>query len=196
MSNLLRAEMYKLRRNKTFWVLIFTMIVFSSFAHYLIVSDWWFMSGTPFDHAGLSELNALSVFMTPLYFNFVVSTLAGFYISVEFSQNSVIKNQIISGHKRKNIFLAKYVIFSVGAFIVTVLIPFVTALMIVMIMEGGALFAYDPLLYLLRAYGIFTIAFFSFTALVFVIAILTEESGKTILFTFLISAIMFVVEIL
>src|SRR5690625_5114121 len=91
MNKLLRAETYKLKRNKTFWVLLITMIGLSSFLHYLIVSDWWFMSGTPFDQAGLSELNALSVFMTPLYFNFVVSTLAGYYISVEFSQTRVIK---------------------------------------------------------------------------------------------------------
>lgn len=196
MNNLLRAETYKLKRNKTFWVLLITMIGLSSFLHYLIVSDWWFMSGTPFDQAGLSELNALSVFMTPLYFNFVVSTLAGYYISVEFSQTRVIKNQIISGNKRSHIFMSKYILFSLAAYIVTVFIPVLTALLMVLFIKGGTVITSKSLTYLFSSYGIFTIGFFCFTALVFIIAILTEDSGKTILFTFLISVVMFIIDLL
>ena len=90
MSNLVKAELYKLRRNKTFLVLMFGIIGLSTLFHFLIVTDWWFMTGTPFELANLSELNALIFFTVPLFFNFFVSTLAGFFIATVFSQNSIL----------------------------------------------------------------------------------------------------------
>src|SRR5699024_1899789 len=100
MTNLMKAETYKLMRNRTFWVLIASMIGLSALLHCLILTDWWLMSGTEFDNVGLSEMNAFTFFTMPLVFNLIVSTLAGFYISTEFSQSGVIKNQIMSGNKR------------------------------------------------------------------------------------------------
>lgn len=78
MTNLIRAEMYKLQRNKTFWVILLTVTGLSALLHYLVLIGWWQMQGTSFDAAGLSELNALSTFTVPLFFNLIVSTLAGF----------------------------------------------------------------------------------------------------------------------
>src|SRR5690625_1024934 len=99
MSNQLKAEWFKLLRNKTFWVLVFTVTGLSALLHYLVITDWWQIYDTAFDKAGLSELNAMTIFIVPLYFNLLVSTLAGFFISNEFSQTSVIKNQIIRYRK-------------------------------------------------------------------------------------------------
>ncbi|MBS4191252.1 ABC transporter permease [Bacillus sp. FJAT-49705] len=194
MTNLIRAELYKLSRNKTFWVLITSLTGFSALLHLLIILDWWQLSGTEFDKAQLSDLNALSTFTIPLFFNIIVSTLAGFYISTEFSQSGVIKNQMMSGNKRANIFMAKYLVFSLGAFIVTILIPLITAFILIIFFGQGDTLSPTNLMYLARAYGLFTLQFLSFTGIVLLIAIVTEDSGKTILFPLLLSIVMFAIE--
>lgn len=194
MTNLIRAELYKLSRNKTFWVLIASITGLSVLLHGLILMDWWLMSGTEFVKAGLGEFNGLSPFIVPLFFNLIVSSLAGFYISTEFTQSGGIKNQMMSGNKRTNIYMAKYVVFSLGSFIVTILIPFITAIILVILFGQGELLSFTNLMYLGRAYSLFTLHFFSFTAIVLIIAIATEDSGKSILFTLLLSIVMFAIE--
>jgi len=194
MNNLVRVEIYKLNRNKTFWVLVGTIAGLSSLLHFLIITDWWMMSGTEFDNVGLSELNALSIFIVLLFFNLIVSTLAGFYISTDFSQNSTIKNQIISGNKRTRIFIAKFLVFSFGSILITVVIPLLTAMIIIILFGYGDIFTFSNLLYLGKAYSLFLLHFLSFTAIVLLIAIVTEDSGKTILFTLLFSIVMFAIE--
>lgn len=194
MSNLMRAEFYKLFRNKTFWVLIVSLTGLCTLMHHLIITDWWMMTGTPFEVAGLRELNALAVLIVPLFFNLIVSTLAGFYIANEFSQSGVIKNQIITGHKRTHIFLAKFLSLSFGAFIVAVVIPLITALGLVMLHGMGDILALSNFLYLGRAYSLFTLQFLCLTAIVLLIAVVTEDSGKTIIFTLLLSVGMFIIE--
>src|SRR5690625_721405 len=91
MSNQIRAEWFKLLRNKAFCVLLLTTTSLSALLNYLVMIEWWQMSGTPFDSVDLSELNAMSTFTVPLFFNLIISPLAAFFISNEFSQ-SVIKN--------------------------------------------------------------------------------------------------------
>lgn len=194
MTNLIKTELFKLQRNKTFWVLIVTITGLSALLHFLVMIEWWQLSGTEFDKAGLSELNALSVLILPLLFNLIASSLAGFYISTEFSQGSVIKNQMISGNKRTHIFMAKYLIFSLGAFIVTILIPLLTGVILVILFGHGDLLNLSNLMYIGRAYSLFTLQFLCFTAIVLLIAIVTEDSGKTILFTLLLSIAMFIIE--
>ncbi|KKE80332.1 MULTISPECIES: ABC transporter permease [Oceanobacillus] len=194
MTNLIRAEMFKLQRNKTFWVLLLTIIVLSTLLHYLIIIDWWQINETSFDTAGLSELNALSIFTVPLFFNLIVSTLAGFFISIEFSQSGVIKNQVISGNKRSTIFMAKSFIFSLGAIVVTILIPLVTAIILVILTGHGDIIDSSNLMYLGRAYGLFTLQFLGYTAIIMLLSIITDDSGKTIIISILFTIVMYAVE--
>src|SRR5699024_4006557 len=191
MINLIKAETYKILRNKTFWVLIISITGFSALLHLLVIMDWWLISGTVFDQAGLSDMNAFISFTMPLVFNLIVSTLAGFYISREFSQSSVIKNQIMSGNKRTHIFMSKYLVFSLVSIIVTLLIPFITAIVTVILFGQEEILTFSNLVYLGRALILFALQFLSFTAIVLLIAIVTEDSGKTILFTLLLSVVMF-----
>lgn len=194
MTNLIKAEIYKLQRNKTFWVLAFTITAFSALLHCLILVEWWQLTGTEFNNAGLGEMNAFVGFTIPLFFNLIVSTLAGFYISTEFSQSGVIKNQIFSGNKRSTIILAKFLVFSLGSWVITIVIPLLTAMMGVYLFGHGDVFTSSSLLYLGRALGLFTLQFLSFTAIALWIAFVTEDSGKTILYTLLLSIVMFAIE--
>ncbi|GAB3042897.1 ABC transporter permease [Virgibacillus ainsalahensis] len=194
MSNQIKAEWFKLQRNKTFWVLLLISTGLSALLHYLVIIDWWQMSGTAFDSAGLSELNAVSTFTIPLFFNLIVSTLAGFFISNEFSQSGVIKNQIISGSKRSHIFISKYLVFTIGSIIVTILIPLMTAIIEVILLGHGDILTVSSMLYLGRAFGLFTLQFLGYTVIILLIAIITEDSGKTIILSILFTIVMYAVE--
>ncbi len=195
MNNLMRAEFYKLQRNKTFWVLIVTITGLSLLLHILVITDWWMMEGTAFDSAGLSELNALSTFTATLILNLVVCTFAGFYISTEFSQSGVIKNQIISGNKRNHIFIAKFLAFSFGSILITVIIPLLTAIIIVILFGRGEILGITNLIYLGRGYSLFTLQLLGFTSIIMLIAIVTEDSGKTIILSIVLSLLIDVVRV-
>src|SRR5699024_5232790 len=194
MSNLIKAELFKLQRNKTFWVLLFAITGLSALLHYLINIDWWQVFGTSFDSAGLSELNALSTFTVPLFFNLIVCTLAGFYISTEFSQSGAIKNQIISGNKRTHIFIAKFLVFSFGSVLITVVIALLTAIITVIIFGQGEIFNVTTLMYLGRGFSLFTLQLLGFTSIIMLIAIVTEDSGKMIIFSIIFSLLIDVVR--
>lgn len=194
MNNLLMAEFYKLKRNKAFWVILLFVIGLSVLLHYLIIIDWWQMHCTAFELVGLGKMNALATFTVPLFFNLIVSTVAGFFISTEFTQNGTIKNQIISGHQRSHIFLAKYLVFSIAAILLTVLIPLVIVIIEMVFMGYGDVLTMSQFAFIGRVYALFILQFLAYTAIIVLIAILTEDSGKTIIFSILLTIIMFVIE--
>lgn len=194
MINLLRAEIFKLQRNKSFWVIAGIVTGISILFHVLIMTDWWMMYDTPFDRIGLGEFNGLSTFTVPLYFNLIVSSLAGFCISTEFSDSGVIRNQVNSGNKRSHIYLAKYAVYSLGSIILSILIPILTAILATLVLGYGEILQLENLMYLCRAYSLFTLQFLGFTAIIMLLAILTEDSGKTIIFSIIFTMIMFAWE--
>lgn len=194
MINQMRVELFKLQRNKTFWVLLLTAIGLSALIHFLVITGWWQLNNTPFDSAGLSELNGISTFTIPLFFNLFISTLAGFFISIEFSHGSVIKNQIISGSKRSHIYLSKYFIFTLSSIVIMILIPILTGIIEILLFDRGEILNLTSMLYLGRAYGLFTLQFLGYTAIILLLAIMTEDSGKTIIFSILFTIVMFVFE--
>lgn len=196
MINQIRAESFKLRRNRTFWVLIVASVGLSALLHYLVIIDWWQMHGTTFEDAGLSQLNAMTTIGHPLFFIFFVSTLAGFFIANEFSQSGVIKNQIISGSKRSHIILSKYLLFTIGSIVVTTIIPFMIALLEMILLGHGEILSLSRFLYLGRAFGLFTLQFLGFTAIIMLIAIAMEDSGKTIIISIVFTLFMDLVRLL
>lgn len=194
MINQIRAELFKLLRNKTFLVMQLVAFFLSALLHYLIIIDWWQVNDSVFSRAGLEEMNGLLAFTTPLFFNFFVGTLAGFFISNEFSQSSVIKNQMMSGSKRSSIFLSKYLIFTLGAIVTTIFIPLLTGFIEVIIMGYGEILNVTSMLYLGRSLGLYILQFFGYTAIIILLAVATEDSGKTIIFSILLTIVMYGIE--
>lgn len=194
MLNMIQAEMFKLRLNKSFWVILLTSLVLSAVMHYLAITEWWQVYNTPFDAAGLSDMNGLSMFMAPLFFNLMIGTLAAFYISTDFGPSGVIKNQIISGKNRKLIYFAKYIVYSAAAVVIAVLIPAVTGIILNIIMGNGGIFTFETITYLLGAYSLFSLQLLGYTAIISLLAIITEDSGKTIIFSILFTIVMYIVE--
>lgn len=193
MNNLLQAEIFKLRHSKSFWAILIISSGLSSLMHYLVITEWWILTNTPFEAAGIAEMNALSMFIVPLFFNLMTGTLAAFYISTEFGSSGVIKNQIISGKSRSLIYLAKYLVFTSASIIITVIIPAGTGILLNLVLNGG-IFDGESMMYLLKAFGLFTLQMAGYTAIIVLIAVLTEDSGRTIIFTIVFTLIMFVIE--
>ena len=194
MINLLRTENFKLGRNKSLWMIISLVAGVSVLFHALIMTGWWMMSGPSFDQAGIGELNGLAPFIVPVFFNLAIGSLAGFYISSEFSTSGVIRLQVMSGYKRSTIYLAKYVLFSLGAIIITVVLPLLAAVLVAVVTGHGGLFHIETIQYLIGAYSLFTLHFLGYTSMVMILAIHTEDSGKTIIFSILFTVVIFIVE--
>lgn len=194
MTNLIRAELFKLKRNRSFWVIAVIVTGVSLLLHYLVIIDWWMMENTNFAHVNLGKFNALLPFTTLLFFNLIVSALAGFFISIEFSASGVIKNEVISGNKRSHIFLAKFIVFSLGAVLITVIIPLLLGILLVVLFGHGELLNSDAISYLGRAFGLFILPFLGYVALMTLFAMITEDSGKTIIFSILFTIVMFAIE--
>lgn len=194
MNNLVIAEMFKLRKNKSFWMILSISTGLSALMHYLIIIDWWMMSGTSFNAVGLGDMNALSMFFVPMYFNLMIGTLAAFFISTEFGSRGVIKNQIISGRHRSMIYISKYIVFTAGSVIIGVLIPLFTGLLLNVFTGNLEIFNGENTIYLIRTHLLFTLQYAGFTAMITLLAVLTEDSGKTIIFSVLFTILMFVVD--
>lgn len=194
MYNTLRTELYKLKLNRAFWLILLLSIVLNSLMHYLAISGWWQIYNTPYDAAGLSEMNGMSMFMTPLFFNLMIGTLAAFFTSTEFSATGVIKNQIISGQSRKIIYFSKYFVYTLASLLIVVITPLVTGIIINILLGNIHVFTLDSLAYLLTSSSLYVLQLTAYTAIITLLAIVTNDSGKTIIFSILFTIIMYVVE--
>jgi ABC-2 type transport system permease protein len=192
MINLIKAELFKLKRNHTFLVLIGVIAAFYGLGNYLVIIDWWNMS-TGFNDIGLKEFNALEMMKLPMIFNLGISTLAGFFINCEYT-NGTIKNQVLSGNKRSNIYLSKLIVFSLGVVVISVILPVVTAILEIILLGHSEIYTPSAVTYLIRSFSLYTIIIIAYSAIIMFIASLTRESGKTIIITIVMTIILFVVE--
>lgn len=194
MNNILQAEIFKLKLNKSFWVILLTSVALNGLLHYLLITEWWQVYNTPFDAAGLSKMNGLSMFIAPLFFNLMIGTLAAFYISTEFGTSGVIKNQIISGQNRKLIYFGKYIVYTTASILIVVIAPTVTGIVMNFLMGNGDIFTLETVMYLFGGFSLFSLQLSGFTAIITLLAIITEDSGKTIIFSILFTLVMYVIE--
>ncbi len=114
MSKLLSTEFYKLRR-KFVTILVIT-IAFAVFVAFISTSSYG------------SFYLGISMFLT--MFGLIICGITGVFISQDFTNNTI-RNKLIIGHKRINIYLSYQIIFAALAFIMT------TAFMAAYILSGN-----------------------------------------------------------
>src|SRR5699024_9309212 len=83
--------------------------------------------------------------------------------------------------------------YSATALFLTVIIPVGSALILKFIISCS-IFNGDHLIYLLISFGLFTLQLAGYTAIITLIAIMTGDSGKTIIFSIALTLIMFVID--
>ncbi|MNJ42720.1 ABC-2 family transporter protein [compost metagenome] len=139
--------------------------------------------------------SSLELATTPFYFMLFLSTLAGFFVANDFTIG-VIKNVVMSGNRRSYIFAAKLLIFALGSVVLALVCP------LLVIFGGKLLFGFgemtDPSAfgYFTRATSLFLLHLLAFTALLMLVALLAEDSGKTIIISVVLALLISIADVL
>lgn len=176
MSNLIMAEWYKLKKDRSLWTLIIILAVISLSYPLLIVFD-----------EGADTVKVIDFYRNTILEgnNYVIRLvpciLAGFFISSEYSIGTM-KSITASGNSRILIYFAKLIVYSIGAVLISLVFPIIfTGSVSVFLhfngMPGIGYFAGTIGLTIL-----YTIAFASMMAL---FATIFTDSGKAIGFMLL-----------
>ena len=116
MGNLLRTEWYKLRKDRTFWVLSAFLIVFA-ILYPLLINTTDDISGNDYYRGDILSINTDIVRLFP-------AILAGFFIANEYAIGTM-KSIVSSGNSRIRLYFAKLTVFSVGSMIIMLILPIV-----------------------------------------------------------------------
>ncbi|MFK9092661.1 ABC transporter permease [Bacillus salipaludis] len=171
MGNLLKSELFKLRKDRSLRTLIIiimasaifypTLIFFDNGADSATVND--FYSGT-----GLSG-NDYIVKLVPCI-------LAGFFISSEYSIGTM-KSIGASGNNRIRIYFAKLMAFSIGAVIISLVFPIIILAASTILFGTNDLPALD---YFIQTMGLTILYAAAFSSIMSLFSIIFTDSGKTI----------------
>ena len=179
MSNLVKSELFKLRKDRLFWILVIGLALTGAFYPMLIFFD----DGSFNAHAvSVNELYAYIALGGNNYITRLVPCiLAGFFISSEYSIGTM-KSISASGNSRLRIYLAKLMVFSLGAVVISVVFP------VFMTIVGSIFSGFNDmpeLSYILRTIGLTILYALAFASIMAVAAIIFTDNGKTIAVLFL-----------
>ncbi|MEK4511352.1 ABC transporter permease [Paenibacillus sp. FSL K6-2524] len=179
MYNLLRVEFFKLRKNRSFWSLLFALSVLS-LAYPLLYY---------FDHrsSGVPQITGAEFLTTFISSNsyiikFGVAILAGIFISNEYS-TGVMKTIASSGNTRGRLFTAKLIVFSVGAMAISLVFPIVSTVEVTLLSGFGQLPVESTVLFIPRAFGLTLLYTAGYAAIGALFTVILVDSGKTIGFS-------------
>lgn len=178
MLNLLRAEWYKLCRNRTFWLLLVVLAV--SAAVYCLLNYFDEQEG---ELAG--ETSGISLLLSAMGGNNYIikiglSVLAGFFISSEYSTGTI-KRGAASGYSRSRLIAAKLLVFIGGSALVALVFPVVCLATGTLLLGLGTLPAgAGTAAFIVKALCMTVALSAGFAALTGAIAVYLTDSGKTI----------------
>jgi ABC-2 type transport system permease protein len=176
MGNLLKTEWYKLKKDRSFrfltWMLVaaavlFPLIEFDNGASGLPTVKDYYRESILGPHANIVKL--------------IPSILAGFFITSEYSMGTM-KSIVSSGNSRFRIYSAKLIVFSIGAIIISLILP------IVMTGSSAIYFGFAEMpewTYYLQTLGLIILYGAAFASIMAIFSILFTDSGKTIGFLLL-----------
>ncbi|CAH1209150.1 hypothetical protein PAECIP111893_02993 [Paenibacillus plantiphilus] len=176
MDNLLKSELFKLRKNRTFWTLI--IIILSLAASFVVLTYIDIrMNGeqqvTGLDY--LTETFSGNNYMIKL----ALSILAGLFMASEY-MNGVMKTIASSGNSRVRIYSAKLLVISFAAIVISLVFP-ATMLTLGTLLSGfGELPGISSVEYLLRSAGLTFLYAMAFASIVAFFSTVFSDSGQTI----------------
>ena len=176
MNNLVKSELFKLRKDRSFWTLVIGLVLVATLYPLLIFYD----DSTA--DVSVKELFAYTALGGNNYIvKLVPCILAGFFISSEYS-NGTMKIMGSSGNSRIRIYFSKLLVFTLGAVIISLVFPIVLT-------GVGAIFAgfndMPGLGYMVRASGLTVLYAAAFASIMALVSIIFTDSGKTIGFLIL-----------
>ncbi|WP_102272646.1 ABC transporter permease [Cytobacillus massiliigabonensis] len=179
MGNLVKAELFKLRKDRSFWTLIIGLLASGIIYPMLIFFNEGVFGA---DAISVKELYAYTALGGNNYIvKLVPCILAGFFISSEYSMGTM-KSIGASGNSRIRIYLSKLMIFTIGAMIISLTFP------IVIMAVGAVLSGFNdmPTLdYIVQTLGLTILYAAAFASIMALVSIIFTDSGKTIGFLIL-----------
>lgn len=177
MNNLMRSELFKLSKDRSFWTLV--VIVIAAAVSYPVLV--FFVLNI--ESVSIKELYAAVALdgANTYIVKFVPCILAGFFISSEYSIGTM-KSIGASGNSRIRIYFAKLMGFAFGAVIISLTFP------IVMTAVGTLFYGFHDmpgLDYIVRTIGLTILYALAFASIIALAAITFTDSGKTIGFLIL-----------
>lgn len=127
MVNLIKAEIFKLKKNKAFKVLAILIIAYAlilSLLYTSLLGDW-LLSDADASFFGIF-VKCLGNVNVILYL--VVSIFAGLFICNDF-ENKIVQNTISSGVSRLQFLFTKSVVYSISICLFMLIIPFITGIL-------------------------------------------------------------------
>ncbi len=172
----MKAEWYKLRKDRSFrvltWMLIAVAVLFPLLEFYegstgLPTVKEYYLENTLNTHSNIIKL--------------IPSILAGFFITSEYSTGTM-KSMVSSGHHRIRIYFAKLTVFSIGAILIALILP------VVMTGASAIYFGFNEMPdwpYYFQTIGLIALYSAAFASIMAIFAIIFTDSGKTIGFLLL-----------
>ncbi|MFC4306787.1 ABC transporter permease [Cohnella boryungensis] len=179
MYNLLRVELFKLRKNRSFWTLLFILSALSLTYPLLYYFDYQ-ASGKP-QMTGAEFLVAF-ISGNAYVIKLGVAVLAGFFISNEYS-TGVMKTIASSGNTRGRLFAAKLIVFAFGSMAISLVFPIVSTIEVTLLSGFGHLPEGSSSLFIPRALGFTLLYAAGYAAIGALFTMILIDSGKTIGFS-------------
>ncbi|MED0986821.1 ABC transporter permease [Bacillus paramycoides] len=169
MDNLLKSEVFKLKKDRSFKTLILILIAIA-----VLIPTIMFMFGTePFR---VDDLFTSIIGKNHYVLKLLPCLLAGYFISSEYSLGTM-KSIASSGNSRIRIYIAKLLVFTFGAIILSVILP-------IAMIGFGAMFAQfngmPDLKYFMQTMIFIILYAAAFSSIMMVFATLFTDSGKAI----------------
>lgn len=179
MGNLLKTEGYKLKKDRSFWVLTLLLLALAVLYPLDVVMRTGegapnLPSGNDFYRGYILSINSEIVKLLP-------AILAGFFIASEFSMGTM-KSIASSGHSRIRIYFAKLTVFSIGSIIILLMLP-------IFMMGASSMYlgfnVWPEWTFYLQTIGLIALYAAAYASLMALCSIIFTDSGKTIGFLLL-----------
>ena len=183
MTNLLTSDLKRIRKDKLFFVSLIIALAFSVFTPLLYFALFKGMDALSMDMLGIGT-SAKNMFFTAFNIGNDMGLIAPLFIAIilfkDFSFGTI-RNKIIAGHTRSNIFLSMYVSCMIALLVVTFIYAFATlgvSLLLFPYQEG--VFGWQDLWYLLSSLVLECVLYLFVTALVCYITVSSKNIGLVI----------------
>jgi ABC-2 type transport system permease protein len=182
MGNLMKTEWYKLRKDRSFWVLTLLLLAFAvlypldQMRLFEGVSN--LPNGNDFYRGYVLSINDQIVRLFP-------AILAGFFIASEYSMGTM-KNIASSGNSRIRIYFAKLTVFSIGSIIILLILP-------IFMMGASAIYLGFNVMpewtFFFQTIGLITLYAAANASIMALFSVIFADSGKAIAFLLLFFAL-------
>jgi ABC-2 type transport system permease protein len=159
MLNLLRVEFYKLKTSKTFLAIVLLSVLQSILCPILFSRT---MTG--------KEVLVMVLQSQPfLGFFILIGVFTAYFIGDEFS-SKYIKNFISYGHKRRDIVIAKIIVYYIGIAIISLISPILITIINTFMNGYGEVFTLNSYIFIFRVFALMLIIYIGLSSIAVLIA--------------------------